>query len=544
MKKTLMILVLCFFVLIVSFCADEANERIWFIISSSNVKSINLGRDVIYPARYKAIWSSSDSVGNANTGTYNGPVNVLCNVGIANTDHQIVFRFSTSGRFISETDPAAYRDFYIVAKPKIRFSGVDYEYCFLDEPLTGYSVIDWPLEDEDPNDSQLELKSKYPVIVPSLRSASGASKSEADFCPNTKTTSEIVIYSPQLVVHHPIIDQETGKQAVDSDNNPRFDSNTPDTYYYLQRASGTGGKMASGGSYSKDADYSLRAERFYFDILIAMDPLQENGVDHTLHMIEDQNYFATVTVSAECTVPGCNNPQHNLSYTFIIRGYYTPNNTNTPALRELFMFVHPDAQSTNLDIANVIATQNAINSNLNFDDNQSILGLFDENNDNGGKIADIEVLSLPKQDYDWKSKVTVLITASPAISKKNTSDPTTFKLKHTDSDIEIPFKLVVRKKNTDEIQVFDGSSPSSKLDLSTSQDGVKDKMDKDYNSLNYDGEIYIVLKDEATGRITEMVNSHTVVYTKVKISDYLSNPEHTGLTGLYTSYIYYHIFKD
>ena len=517
MKKTLMILVLCFCVLIVSFCADEANERIWFIISSSNVKSINLGRDVIYPARYKAIWSSSDSVGNANTGTYNGPVNVLCNVGIANTDHQIVFRFSTSGRFISETDPAAYRDFYIVAKPKIRYNNTDYEYCFIDSRFTDPSAIPTGL-------------------------ATGTEHAESDYCPNTKDYSEIEIYSPKLVVHHPKIDPETGNQAVDSENNPLFDS---DTYYYFKSASGTGGKMAAKGTYTPNSSgYTYTAQRFYFDILLAMDPLQENGVDHTLHMIEDQNYFATVTVSAECTVQGCNNPQHNLSYTFIIRGYYTPNDTNTPALRELFMFVHPDAQSTNLDIANVIATQNAINSNLNFDDNQSILGLFDDNNHNGGKIADIEVLSLPKQDYDWKSKVTVLITASPAISKKNTSDPTTFKLKHTDSDIEIPFKLVVRKKNTDEIQVFDGSSPSSKLDLSTSQDGVKDKMDKDYNSLNYDGEIYIVLKDEATGRITEMVNDHTVVYTKVKISDYLSNPEHTGLTGLYTSYIYYHIFRD
>ena len=544
MKKTFMTLVLCLCVLIVSFCAqveEPTTERIWFIISSANAKAINLGLPEIYPARYKAIWKSSNSVSTSDKGTYNGPVNVLCNVGIANTDHQIVFRFSTSGRFISETDPAAYRDFYIVAKPKIRFSDVDYEYCFLDYQLSNCSVIDWPLEDEDTEDSQLELKSKYPVIVPSLGQATGSAKSETDFCPNTKTTSEIVIYSPQLVVHHPIIDSGTGNQAVDSDNIPQFGS---DTYYYLQSASGTEGKMASGGSYSASGTYSHKAQRFYFDILLAMDPLQENGVDHTLHMIEDQNYFATVTVSAECTVQGCNNPQHNLSYTFIIRGYYTPNDTNTPALRELFMFVHPDAQSTNLDIANVIATQNAINSNLNFDDNQSILGLFDDNNHNGGKIADIEVLSLPKQDYDWKSKVTVLITASPAISKKNTSDPTTFKLKHTDSDIEIPFKLVVRKKNTDEIQVFDGSSPSSKLDLSTSQDGVKDKMDKDYNSLNYDGEIYIVLKDEATGRITEMVNDHTVVYTKVKISDYLSNPEHTGLTGLYTSYIYYHIFRD
>lgn len=503
MKKKLLFLFLLSCVIASLYAAEDTTERIWFMITSNNAPAINLGENEIPPAKYGAIWDSGKSTKATQYGYYVGTLNVLCNVGIANTDHQILFEFSTSGRFVSETDPAAYRDFYIVAKPKIRYGSADREYWFTDSAFAN------------------------PTATPS-GIASGTDHGIDELCPNTKTDNVIQVYSPQLVVHHSHINEETGETVVDNN-----------TYYYLQNAFGGDNNTSYSykGSYTKGNGYTNVATRFYFDILLALDPLQENGVDHTLHLIEDDNYFATVTVSARCTVPGCSNPEHFLNYSFIVRGYYK---SNKPNLGQLFMFVHPEAQSTNLDLESILADQNNVNSSFDFSNNNEVKAVISEN----AKVAELEVISLPDKNIDWKSKVTVLVTASPSISAKNTSNSTTFALKHTDSDISIPFKLVVKNKNTDEIQVFDGSSPASKIDLASSQSEVPDKQNVKYKSINYGGDVYVVLKDEATGRITEMVNGHTVVYTKVKISDYLSDDEHTGLTGLYSSYIYYHIFKD
>ncbi|MBR6086029.1 MAG: hypothetical protein IKP61_10525, partial [Spirochaetales bacterium] len=284
-----------------------------------------------------------------------------------------------------------------------------------------------------------------------------------------------------------------------------------------------------------------KPERFYCDLLLVLDPLVDEvtGEDQTLHLAEGSDYFATIFISADCNVEGCTNPAHHMSYAYVIRGYYA--NSDNLAGRTFFTFVSPESQATNLDIETIIDSQNAINSSFDFDNDSDVKSLITPN----AMISTIEIKTVPR-GTDYKTKASVFIASSPTMNASNTAISGPFYLRHTDSDIRIPFKLVVRNLKNQTLQVFDGTANSgqtNKLDFSDNQTVVPDRQGNKYNYLSYNGEVYIVLKDEAAGRITEQVFGNTVVYPTVKISEFLDD-NHPGLNGLYTSYIYYHIFLD
>ena len=492
MKKAIILLLYVSIVLAFAFGAESTEERIWFYLDtgSYNIQKVNLKTPVIYPAKYKCYWTDN-STNDSDKGTYDKYINVMGNIGCAYTDHQIVFSISSDNRFVSQSDPSKYRDFYVVVKPKIRYKSKDYEYCCIDSIITTPGTFPTPIN--------------TPVSL-------------EDYCPNTKNGNTAQIYSPQLVVHH--------------------GENEPDTYYYPSNATGDNNRFVFSGSYDPSSYPNNKPDRFYCDLLLVLDPLvdETNGIDQTLHLAEGSDYFATIYISADCNVPDCSNPMHHMSYSYVIRGYYS--NKDNLAGRTFFTFVTQEAQAANLDIEAIIDAQNSINSGFDFDTDNDVKTVITP----GAKISEIEIMTVPR-GTDYKTKASVFITATSSMDSTTTSSPETFYLRHTDSDIRIPFKVVVKNLKNNELQVFDGSAPGTKINLANNQSVVVDRANNKYNSVKYNGEVYIVIKDEATGRITEQVNGNTVVYPTVKISEFLDN-DNLGLNGLYTSYVYYHIFLD
>lgn len=481
MKKALILLLLLLSLPFIAF-ADESDERIWYYTDAGdyNVQKVNLGIPIIYPLQYKAVWAAGTSVDNVNDpikgGTYKSKVNVLGNVGVAYTDHQIKITVTADRSFVSQSDPTKYRDFCIAVKPKLRYGNTDYEYCWVDGP-----------------------------------ERTGSWKDPEAYVPTTKN-GPVVLYTPQLKTHH---------------------EGAADTLFYAANAIG---KRVESVSYTKDASHPNTASRFYCDMVLCMDQLTE---EDEAHLATGSDYFATVNINAECTELGCSNPNHYLNYTIVLRAYYGDDSLSG---RTVFMFVKPEAEATNINIADVIKTQNQLKSGFDFTSSADIVRVASQ------KIAEFELFTLPRAT-DFKTKLTVLVTASPSIAKKDTTSTELFYLKHVSEDIRIPFKVVIKSRNAESPNpnsVFDGSSPNYKLYL-----GEKDQKTaldrqgtKEYNSLSYTGDVYVVLKDEATGIIKESINGATVVYTDVTISEYLDEQTHTGLSGLYTSDIYYHIFLD
>ncbi|MBR6085852.1 MAG: hypothetical protein IKP61_09615, partial [Spirochaetales bacterium] len=195
MKRVVLLLIIGLTLLAFVSAAESTEERIWFYLDtgSNNIQKVNLTTPVIYPAKYKATWSSNGS-NDPDKGTYVAKINVMGNIGCAYTDHQIVFTVSCDNRFVSQSDPSKYRKCYVVVKPKIRFRNNDYEYCCIDSNIATPGIFPEPVN--------------IPVSLD-------------DYCPNTKNGS-VVIHSPQLVVHH--------------------DDNEPNTYYYPSNPTGEGSK--------------------------------------------------------------------------------------------------------------------------------------------------------------------------------------------------------------------------------------------------------------------------------------------------------------
>ncbi len=481
MKRALILLTLLFSLPFLAFAA-ESDERVWFFSDSSgnNFQSVNLGLPIIYPLHYKAIWATGTAVDDTadpnNGGTYKSKVNVLGNVGCAYTDHQIIITISTDGRFVSQSDPTKYRDYYIQVKPKLRYGNNDYEYCWEDGP-----------------------------------NRTGAPVDSEELVHNTKN-GPVVLYTPQMKTHH---------------------EGAADTLFYAANASG---KLVKSVSYTYDsAVFKNTASRFYCDLVIGMDQLTD---EDEAHLATGSDYFSTININATCAEPGCSNPNHYLSFSMVIRGYYEKDKNSG---RTVFMFVKPEADATNMDIESVITTQNQLKSGFDFTSTDDIVRVASQ------KIAELELFTLPRST-DFKTKITVLVTAGSSVANSNTTTNELFYLRHINEDIRIPFKVVIKSRNAQSNNpnsVFDGTSPSCKLNLgSADQKTTLDRQGAELNSLNYAGDVYVVLKDQATGIIKESVNGATVVYTDVTISDYLEDQSHTGLSGLYSSNIYYHIFLD
>ena len=117
MKKTFLIVMLLL-LMIPLFC----EEKVWFMYSTRLKYTINLG-DAYYLPDWNKTWSSSyEDKGDPVNGTYS-VLNTLGNFGVMGCDHSLCFTIHTDGRFVSQSDPSKYRNYYLAMRPKCRPKG-------------------------------------------------------------------------------------------------------------------------------------------------------------------------------------------------------------------------------------------------------------------------------------------------------------------------------------------------------------------------------------------------------------------------------------
>lgn len=260
MKKLIVVLLILTTSLFSIFAIpQELTPRIWAFNGEQNI-SIDLSKTFYLP-KYSTIWDSTPSLEN---GTYKTKIgtngNGIGNIGVTSMeDHRIQFTLSTTGRFVSQSDPTKYRDYYVAVKPRVR-------------KFTG-GPGGWD------KGTDLNYYSDDGVTA----------KNPEERVPNTRadghTVSVITPYTYCL---------------VDSNNNVQ----TGPGYEYKLIANTESG--------------SVYASRVYYDILLGLDPITSQDMIH-LHDADD--YIAQVNISWSCLYPGCTE-NHSGSYVFTIRGYY------------------------------------------------------------------------------------------------------------------------------------------------------------------------------------------------------------------------------
>ena len=104
-----------------------AEEKVWYMYSTRMTENINLG-DAYYLPDYTKTWSQDKSIGDPINGTYS-TINTLGNFGVQGCAHKLKFTISTDGRFVSQSDPSKYRNYYLAMRPKCRiYKGGDMNY--------------------------------------------------------------------------------------------------------------------------------------------------------------------------------------------------------------------------------------------------------------------------------------------------------------------------------------------------------------------------------------------------------------------------------
>lgn len=104
-----------------------AEEKVWYMYSTRMTENINL-EDAYYLPDYNKTWSQDKSIGDPINGTYS-TINTLGNFGVQGCAHKLRFTISTDGRFVSQSDPSKYRNYYLAMRPKCRiYKGSDMNY--------------------------------------------------------------------------------------------------------------------------------------------------------------------------------------------------------------------------------------------------------------------------------------------------------------------------------------------------------------------------------------------------------------------------------
>ena len=122
MKKIILLFAILFILLPVFADVNSKSERVWYFSdggTSYNISTVNLEK-AYYVPKYGTAYSDPGNDGNRTDGTYGRKTNVLGNIGCAFTDHELKFTISTSGRFVSQSDPTKYREFFVALKPRWR----------------------------------------------------------------------------------------------------------------------------------------------------------------------------------------------------------------------------------------------------------------------------------------------------------------------------------------------------------------------------------------------------------------------------------------
>lgn len=145
MKKMIFSVIYILMILISVFADVNSNsERVWYFSDGGtqyNIAKVNLEKTWYVP-KYGSAYKDPGTDGDRVNGTYGRMINVIGNIGCAFTDHSLKFTISTSGRFVSQSDPTKYREFYVALKPRYRRNGNNNDLNFNYEPN---------LEDEYPS---------------------------------------------------------------------------------------------------------------------------------------------------------------------------------------------------------------------------------------------------------------------------------------------------------------------------------------------------------------------------------------------------------
>ena len=465
MRKLISISILLIILISTASAVDYNSERVFYYTDGGtwNITNVNLGM-AYYVPKYGTIYNSNANVGSPENGTYAKATNVIGNVGCAYTDHSLKFTISTSGRFVSQSDPTKYREFVIAGVPRYRLSNDEtYKY-------------------------KPSLNEKY---------------ADSDRVPNTRN-GDIVVYSPPM---------------------PKDGNN----------------------AYSKVTFYdgTKNVAHYYIDLCICMDELT---TEDYLHLSENNDYIATITITWECTDPDCTKTsgdnRHFGSFIFAINGYYGDGYSGS--YKDIFLQVTPEVSALNLDLVNIAAST----------PNDDI------------KVSDLQLFTTTKNN-DWVKKLSVFISASQSY---NSASANGFRLVN-DNGYYIPYVVVVKDYNLSTgtetgttNAVFTGTTAysnnmSNKISLSQYY-LVGKKTDNKAYSIAYGANVYIRFVDNgrntqdsrvagssipSTGDIIAYSQSDTtgqVVKDAGSNDPIVANTVSNRLSGIYTSNIYYYIISN
>ena len=119
-KRILLLFLMIILVSGVLFSLDkEFIERVW-AFNGTQATTINLSKTFYLPT-YGVTWEAqSNDLINGTYLTKGTGANGIAHIGVASCPHSITFTVTTTGRFVSQSDPTKYRDYYVALKPRIR----------------------------------------------------------------------------------------------------------------------------------------------------------------------------------------------------------------------------------------------------------------------------------------------------------------------------------------------------------------------------------------------------------------------------------------
>lgn len=144
MKKIVLSAISLLMVLLSVSAINSNDERVWYFSDGGaqyNIVKVDLEKTWYVP-KYGSAYKDPGTQGDRENGTYGRMINVIGNIGCAFTDHSLKFTISTTGRFVSQSDPTKYREFFVALKPRYRRNGNNNDLNFNYEPN---------LEDEYPS---------------------------------------------------------------------------------------------------------------------------------------------------------------------------------------------------------------------------------------------------------------------------------------------------------------------------------------------------------------------------------------------------------
>lgn len=274
---------------------------------------------------------------------------------------------------------------------------------------------------------------------------------------------------------------------------------------------------ANGGSQS-----NVKCGSIGLDLFLCM----ENPSSELEHLAQNDDYYATITVSWHCSQANCTQ-NHSGSFDMVVRGYY--GNNSGQARDSFFLIVNPATDSATLDLKQMIK------------DNQT------------KTIASMTIATTTKEGtsgsaYAWRDHIYAFLSAS---ADYNTADHSGFVLtKMTNRSITIPYTLTVYNTTSGspmEGHVYDGTDYFIENDQSYCID-LKDysKPSTNYYAMSYDryGTYYYAIN--YSGRVDINLTNFTIPGSTIDLRTAVNDPvtyndEYAKYIGKYESNIYYHI---